>query len=101
MINLKTENKSTEWITLSWEFPCDNSTNITIIYSVKRCEDDNCYLINTTDTWHNATGLNACTEYTFYVKIFTKFWESDEVSLSETTDNTSKHTIDLCPILYK
>ena len=101
VINLKVENKSTEWIALSWELPCDNATNATIIYSVVRCEDSNCNSTNETNPWHNATDLDPCTEYTFYVKVLTEFWESDGASLTEKTDNTSKYAIDLCLILHK
>lgn len=101
MIELRTTNKSTEWIALSWELPCDNDINdTTIIYSVERCEDGDCNSTNVTTTWHNATGLDPCTKYEFIVKILT-FWKSDGVSLTETTSDTSKCTIDLCLTLYK
>ncbi|XP_012230873.2 receptor-type tyrosine-protein phosphatase H isoform X1 [Linepithema humile] len=97
VINLKTENKSTEWITLSWEL-CINATDVNMteyVYSVKICEADNnlsdyiyCSQTNETDTWYNATGLDPCTEYMFIVKILAEDWESDEVSLTEMTNNT-------------
>ncbi|TGZ50782.1 receptor-type tyrosine-protein phosphatase beta-like isoform X1 [Temnothorax longispinosus] len=76
----------TEWISLSWESPCD-VTNVSVIYSIERCDDKNCIQTNETNTWHNATNLDPCTQYAFKVKILTEFWVSDGVDLSATTDH--------------
>ncbi|XP_029664707.1 tyrosine-protein phosphatase 10D isoform X3 [Formica exsecta] len=91
VIDLKVNNKSTEWIALSWEPPCDDATdpmsNVSIIYRIEICDGENCNQTNETVTWHNATDLDPCTSYTFTVKILTDYWESDGVTLSETTDH--------------
>lgn len=92
VFDLKVNSKSTEWITLSWESPCAEM-NISIIYRIKRCDSKNCKETNETVTWHNATGLDPCTLYTFNVTIITNSWESDGVALSETTDYDSRSTI--------
>ncbi|XP_050457145.1 receptor-type tyrosine-protein phosphatase beta isoform X2 [Cataglyphis hispanica] len=113
VIDLKINNKSTEWIALSWESPCNDATdsmsNVSIIYRIEICVGENCNQTNETDTWYNATDLDPCTSYTFTVKVLTDCWESDGVTLSETTDyniseigdvldlsvNVSVHTIRL------
>ncbi|XP_072746407.1 receptor-type tyrosine-protein phosphatase H-like isoform X2 [Anoplolepis gracilipes] len=86
VVDLKINDKSAEWIALSWEPPCDPMPNVTIIYNIERCESENCNQTNETVTWHNATDLDPCTRYTFTVKILIDYWESDGVSLSEVTD---------------
>lgn len=100
VIDLKVNNKSTEWIALSWESPCDDATdpmsNVSIIYRIEICDGENCNQTNETVTWHNATDLDPCTSYTFTVKILTDYWESDGVTLSETTDHNSRFTIAYC-----
>lgn len=93
VINLK-EEIGTEWISLSWEPPCEVSipTKVSITYSVERCDyDKNCNITNEHNTWHNATNLDACTYYTFVVKIITDNWESIGVHLQLSTNDTSKY----------
>jgi len=87
VVDLKTDDIGAEWIALSWEPPC-NVTNVSVIYSIERCDeknDKNCTRTNETVTWHNATDLDLCTRYEFKVKIITEFWESDGVVLPATT----------------
>lgn len=89
-VNLKEAEIGTEWIKLSWEPPC--ITNASIMYSVERCDPEkNCNETNERNTSHNATNLDACTQYTFTVKIITDSWESDGVSLQASTDDASKY----------
>ncbi|XP_011175573.2 tyrosine-protein phosphatase 10D isoform X2 [Solenopsis invicta] len=85
VVNLRTNSTGTKWIALSWESPCNYDISVPVIYSIERC-DKNCIQINETDTHHNATELEPCTQYTFKVKILIEnFWESNGVSLTSTT----------------
>ncbi|XP_020278990.1 tyrosine-protein phosphatase 10D isoform X3 [Pseudomyrmex gracilis] len=90
IVELWIDSIGTEWIALSWKSPCDNDAiNASIIYSVERCDDKNfCNQKNETNTWHNATDLDLCTQYTFTVKILTDFWESDGINKSASTNST-------------
>lgn len=98
VVDLKVNSKNVEWIALSWESPCTNNINISIIYRIKRCDEmsKNCKETNETVTWHNATDLDPCTLYTFNVAIITSSWESEGITLSETTDHDSRSTIAAC-----
>ncbi|XP_032668444.1 phosphatidylinositol phosphatase PTPRQ isoform X2 [Odontomachus brunneus] len=89
VINLKEDEIGTEWIKLSWEPPCKtNDRNISIMYLVERCDHDkNCNETNEHNTSHNATNLDACTQYTFTVKIITDYWRSDIGALLQTSTN--------------
>lgn len=92
VINLKDNGIGTEWIALSWESPCTVPPNVSITYSVERCDDEkNCNQTNERDTQHNATDLDACTQYTFTVKIITEYWQSDGTDLQLKTDYNSKY----------
>ncbi|GAB1864958.1 protein-tyrosine-phosphatase [Camponotus japonicus] len=86
VVDLKVNGKNVEWIALSWESPCTDDMNVSIIYRIKRCNNENCKETNETVTWHNATDLDPCTRYTFNVAIITSSWESEGITLSETTD---------------
>ncbi|XP_036150922.1 uncharacterized protein LOC118644233 [Monomorium pharaonis] len=101
VVDLRTDDRGTEWIALSWKSPC-NVTNIDIpvIYSIEICDGKNCAPeINETDTKYNATELEPCTQYTFKVKILTESWKSNSgVSLANTTSYDSECTIDLLSI---
>lgn len=94
VVDLKVNDKSKEWIALSWESPCADEMNVSIIYRIKRCDSENCTETNETVTRHNATDLDPCTRYTFNVTIITSYWESDGIALSETTDHDSRSTIE-------
>lgn len=98
VVDLRTDEIGTEWIALSWESPC-NVTNVSVIYSIERCDGENCNQTNETVTWHNATDLEPCTQYAFKVKTLTESWESDGVPLSATTDHASECSIDLSSVM--
>lgn len=95
VVDLKVNGKNVEWIALSWESPCTDM-NVSIIYRIKRCNNENCKETNETVTWHNATDLDPCTRYTFNVAIITSSWESEGITLSETTNYDSRSTIAAC-----
>ncbi|XP_043516829.1 receptor-type tyrosine-protein phosphatase beta isoform X2 [Frieseomelitta varia] len=64
---------STEWIFLSWEPPCNNTTNETLRYTIDICSLSNqqCFpnKIVEKDTQYNITNLEPCSNYKFIVKI--------------------------------
>ncbi|XP_026828201.1 tyrosine-protein phosphatase 10D isoform X1 [Ooceraea biroi] len=88
VLHLTVDDKSMEWIALSWESPCADATNVSVLYSVERYDGENYIQINETATRHNATNLDPCTQYTFIVRVITEYWISDGFNLTETTDYT-------------
>ncbi|XP_011136579.1 phosphatidylinositol phosphatase PTPRQ isoform X2 [Harpegnathos saltator] len=88
VVDLKRDEIGTEWVVLSWDPPCIVTTNVSIKYSVERCDhEQNCNQTIGYETSHNVTDLDACTQYTFVVKIITNFWTSNGVKLQAATDN--------------
>jgi len=92
--SLIVDSRSLEWIALSWEPPCANATNVSVVYLIERYDGKNYSQSNETGTRHNATNLDPCTQYTFNVKVFTKVWVSNGINLTTATDYASKCTID-------
>lgn len=91
VVNLKSQETGTEWITLSWDPPCPPNDWVT--YLIERCDDEkNCRKTYENNTCHNATDLDPCTQYTFVVKIITQSWNDSEGNgLNVTTDDASKY----------
>ncbi|XP_018400416.1 PREDICTED: receptor-type tyrosine-protein phosphatase beta isoform X1 [Cyphomyrmex costatus] len=86
VVDLKTDEISTEWIVFSWKSPCEVTINSPTLYSIEICDDKkNCTQTNETNSWHNATDLESCTQYEFKVKMITPHGSSKGVVLSATT----------------